>query len=200
MVTIIGENDWSAVIFFVICLCVILIVSWILLRIFQAVGAMVIYYWRGGLSKFDIKLRCILDGDAGHGMEYVSTILEKEGSQRVEGPEGLEYVLETSPVMVKHHRRVHKHNRIPYMTSIVAEVKMRFGTPQKTLSNEKAVHRYASELMRKHGLRPTHARQMLPLVVAASFIPDKWEVKASQLSSCDLARERLEVAPPQPTN
>ncbi len=204
MVTIIGEIDWSAVILVIICLCIvgsaIALLGWMLLRMTRAVGRLAIYLWHGRLTKLDLRLLRILDSNSGLGMEYVTTSLELEGNQRVEGPEGLEYSLETSPVVCKQHRRVKKYNRIPYMTSVVAEVKVRFGTPTRTQSNEKAVHRYASEIMRKHGLRPTHARQLLPSIVAASFIPDKWEVKAAKMSSCSVALERLSLMPNHQSN
>jgi len=85
------------------------------------------------------------------------------------------------PIDEKQHRRVR--SKKPYMSAVIAEVKTRFGTPTFTAANERAVRRFAMEIMRKHGVRHTEARRMLPLIVNASFIPDKWERQGARMLS-----------------
>lgn len=83
------------------------------------------------------------------------------------------------PVDEKNHRRVKK--RMPYVQGVVAEVKVRFGTPSQTAANDRAVRRFASEIMRKHGIRFSEVRRLLPIIVNAVFVPDKWELKAARM-------------------
>jgi hypothetical protein len=92
------------------------------------------------------------------------------------------------PVEEKQHRRVR--NKKLYSQCVIAEVKVRFGTATRTVANERAVARFASEIMRKHGLRHTEARKLLPTIVQCIFVPDQWELHAAKLSSCSLASER----------
>lgn len=83
------------------------------------------------------------------------------------------------PIDEKVHRRVHR--RMPYQQRVLAEVKVRFETPSYTQANRKAVRAFAAEIMKKHGIRYSEARRMMPDIVAATFIPDKWELKAARM-------------------
>jgi hypothetical protein len=102
-----------------------------------------------------------------------------------------QFVME--PVEQKQHRRIR--SKKVYVASVIAEVKVRFGTAKMTAANEKAVMRFASDIMRKHGVRHTVIRKYLPTIVSACFVPDKWELKGAALSACPAAiGRRAELA------
>jgi hypothetical protein len=92
------------------------------------------------------------------------------------------------PIEIQHHRRIHAPQ--PYCQAVIAEVKVRFGTPKRTAANERSVHRFASEIMRKHGVRHTEARRIIPLIMESVFTPDKWEIEAMKVGSSPFAMAR----------
>lgn len=92
----------------------------------------------------------------------------------------VKYTLE--PIEEKNHRRVNRKRN--YTAAVIAEVKVRFGVAKRSAANERAIQRYAAEIMRKHGVRHTVVRKLLPIITEAIFIPDKWEVEAARISNC----------------
>jgi len=74
-------------------------------------------------------------------------------------------------------------NRKHYMSSVICEAKNRFGTPEDTKANRLAVRRYCLDLMNKHGLRPTHIAQVLPVCVSLVFTNSDSDIYAKELES-----------------
>jgi len=89
--------------------------------------------------------------------------------------------LNVQPVEVPNHRRVRKGRQMKYMNCILAECKAKFGTPVQNEANRKAVQRFAGKLMSGHGLRPSHIREYLPMVVSMTFVPTEAEVRAMSM-------------------
>lgn len=100
-------------------------------------------------------------------------------------------VLINEPLEVKEHRRVHTRHREQYAAALLATIKLKFGVPRRTEANRQAIHRYAAELMRGHGLRPTDAARVLPYVVHAAFIPNDDEINAARWLETELAKTRM---------
>jgi len=89
--------------------------------------------------------------------------------------------LDHARVEVTQHRRVRKGKQMQYMNCIMAEIKGKFGTPSHNEANRKAVQRFANSVMVRHGLRPTHIRQYLPMLVDLSFVPSEREVESMRI-------------------
>jgi len=73
-------------------------------------------------------------------------------------------------------------NRGNYTRTVVHECKNRFGRPERTAANVLAVRRYALDIMTRHGLRPTHVQQQLPMVVELVFVRSAAEAEAEHLT------------------
>jgi hypothetical protein len=58
------------------------------------------------------------------------------------------------------------------------------------MANRRAVQRVAREEMREFNLRKTVAASVIPLIVEATFVPSKWEVRAAEVSNSCLAQAR----------
>jgi len=95
------------------------------------------------------------------------------------------------PVEVKLHRRVHKKHKRPYMVALLAQVKVKFGTPARNAANTGAIRKYCAAIMSEHGVRPTDQRQLLPTIIALAYVPDQWEVEADKLMESAPVLERL---------
>lgn len=91
------------------------------------------------------------------------------------------------PALVELHRGVRKGRQMQYMNAVIAECKVKFGVPSNKTSNRLAVERFASGVMKKHGMRPSHIRQYLPLIVKMVFVPDKWQVEAERVAGARTA-------------
>ncbi len=65
-----------------------------------------------------------------------------------------------------------------YVAALAQETKNRFGQPARTSANLLAVRKYALDRMTKHGLRPTHIHETLPLVVELTFAESATEAEA----------------------
>lgn len=108
------------------------------------------------------------------------------------GPSSV-YRLAQDVVEVKRHRRVRKHNR--YARAVAAEIKNRLGCPAPNAANLLAVRRMANNIMEKHGVRPSHIRQTIELVVAGVFVPDEEDLRGAKvLQSVSVAALREELA------
>jgi len=87
-------------------------------------------------------------------------------------------------------RRIRAGLKGNYCREITAAVKAKFGTPKPTEANLRAVRRYATEVMRENNLRHTHIQRVLPLIIAAAFVPDKYELAGMEMASCMVALDR----------
>lgn len=102
------------------------------------------------------------------------------GVSRVKQPQFIE--INGTPIKTDYHRKVKKDGQMKYMNAIIAECKVKFGVPLNTSANHKAIERFAGNQMKSHGVRPTHIRKFLPMIVKMVFIPDKWQIEAERLS------------------
>jgi hypothetical protein len=74
-------------------------------------------------------------------------------------------------------------NRTPYMVTVVAEVKNRFGKPVRNAANMLAVRKFALDIMVRHGVRPTHINRMMDVVVGMVFVSNDNELYSEELMS-----------------
>lgn len=96
-------------------------------------------------------------------------------------------VMDSTPVKVKNHRRLHGGKRDAYARMVLSEVKAKFGVPANTPVNQLAVRRYAHGAMKAHGLRATDMEKLLPYVVAATFVPTEGDIAATLWERSDYA-------------
>lgn len=79
-------------------------------------------------------------------------------------------VLEQSGITERRVRSLQACRRASYLRALVAEAKVRFGTPLNTNANRVTVRRFIAAKMEGHGLRPTHINQNIDLIVEAVFV------------------------------
>jgi len=92
-------------------------------------------------------------------------------------------------------RRVRAGRRQPFMKEVLSCAKNRFGTPANTAANHRVVRRFMLDFMKEHHVRDASIREFMPKLIAAMFVPDKYEMQAMQLANCPLAHARkLEYA------
>lgn len=72
-------------------------------------------------------------------------------------------------------------NRTPYMVCVIAEVKNRFGRPQRNSANYLAVRKFTMDVMIRHGVRPTHINRMIDVVVGMVFVSNDNELYSDEL-------------------
>jgi hypothetical protein len=80
---------------------------------------------------------------------------------------------------VKNHKVVR--NKAKYSKAVLAEAKIRFGTPSMNNANVLAVRRYVVDIMEKHGVRPSHIAEMAPLIVGLCFVKSDAERDADNI-------------------
>nr|QNM36908.1 hypothetical protein [Forsythia suspensa tombusvirus] len=111
-------------------------------------------------------------------------------------PEGVptsNFRLAQDVIEVKTHRRIRHAN--PYARTIIMEIKNRLGCPAPNAANLLAVRRMAINSMERHGVRPTHVRRTVELVVAGVFLPDEHDLRGAKiLQSVSMGALREEVA------
>jgi hypothetical protein len=85
-------------------------------------------------------------------------------------------------------------NRMTYTRRVYDACKVKFGTPKNTEANYKAVWRYAGQLMKEHGMRPSHQAKVLPGLVSKVFVPTVDEMLAQSESRVmrDMMEERFD--------
>ena len=107
--------------------------------------------------------------------DHVST--ESESSNVVVGP----VVLENTNITERRVRSLHSGRRARYLRALVAEAKVRFGTPDNTTANRVVVRRFLVNRMEAHGLRVTHIAQVVDLVIEAVMIMSERERYARRM-------------------
>lgn len=69
-------------------------------------------------------------------------------------------------------RVVLQKHKATYAKRVLEECKSKFGCPEVTKANHRAVWRFAEQIMKDHGLRPSHRVALLPYIVQLCFVPD----------------------------
>lgn len=100
------------------------------------------------------------------------------------------FVRDAEQVVVKKHRRVHKHAKQPFVSGLVAEVKAKFGLMQRTGANELVVRRVLHQRCEELKLRPTHAKQAISRAIELVFMPDSDDAFAERMKASYAARDR----------
>jgi hypothetical protein len=139
-------------------------------------------------------LRSVLDEGGANPVEAIDCVVDTH-------PKGVEEVVMVGDVPIimttpaeqdeaKQKRRIRKGCRGKFVREIVAAVKLRLGTPRPTMANRRAVQRVAREELMEYNLRKVVAASVMPLIVEAVFVPNKWEVQAARVGSSALAVAR----------
>lgn len=104
-------------------------------------------------------------------------------------------------VEVSRHRRLPHHHRGHYASAVVSEIKNRLGCPAPNAANLLAVRRMAINIITKHGLRPSHVREVIEIVVAGVFVPDSSDLRgAKMLASVGISELRSELSDAGPAS
>lgn len=157
-------------------------------------GLLVHRYVKPWLMAENQHLRQVLDEGGANPVEAIDCV---EGTH----PRGVEEVVMVGDVPIimttpaeqgdgKQKRRIRKGCRGKFVREIVAAVKLRLGTPRPTMANRRAVQRVAREELMEYQLRKVVAASVMPLIVEAVFVPNKWEVQAARVGSSALAMAR----------
>nr|WRQ65006.1 tombus P33-like protein [Tolivirales sp.]WRQ65292.1 tombus P33-like protein [Tolivirales sp.] len=101
-----------------------------------------------------------------------------------------DFVLDEEAPKILAHRKVASGMASKYQRAVIAEVRSRFGLVQWNEANKLAVHKFAADIMRRHGVRPTHMEQLLPMIVRMTFVPNEAEVEANVVFNGYQARKR----------
>jgi len=105
-----------------------------------------------------------------------------------EGRATRNYTVCQDVVEVKNHRRVNWKLSGDYVPCVVSEIKNRLGVPKSNAANELAVRRMALQIMTKHGVRPTHIRMYIEVIIQGVFIPDEHDLLAAEMKASNTAR------------
>lgn len=97
-----------------------------------------------------------------------------------EGPSSV-YTCCQDVIEVKSHRRLPHAQRGNYVASVVSEIKNKLGCPAANAANLLAVRRMANNIMRNHGVRPTHIRSVIEVIIAGVFVPDEMDLSAAKM-------------------
>lgn len=156
---------------------------------------------------------------AQHDTMVVAVSEKKDGDSPspVPAPEGAEVVVTAEPIpesgptsvyricqdvveVTRHRRLPHRHNG-HYAAAVVSEIKNRLGCPAANAANLLVVRRMANNIIGKHGLRPSHVREVIELVVAGVFVPDESDLRGAKvLASVGISELRSELANAGPTS
>lgn len=120
-------------------------------------------------------------------------VLTREGDDMIAGwIDGLDSLVDIDLEKVA----VDKRLRRTYVGMVAREVKARdgFGTPAMTVANRLVVQRKVSDIMREHGVRPTHITAIMPQAVALVFIPTEAEIEAQMILASSAAATRRRMA------
>lgn len=117
--------------------------------------------------------RPIADEFHGDSDDIAQLLLDNEGFSEDELPRGITSGVASLVVGTNDEFRVkqlHSGKRRRYQTALVAEAKVRFGTPTDNQANRLTVRRFLTTRMEAHGLRVTHINQSIDLLVEAVMI------------------------------
>jgi len=88
-------------------------------------------------------------------------------------------------------RRISRHRRGEYISGVSGTIKNKLGVPKDNAANRLCVRRMAVQLMDGHGVRPSHQRQVLEVIISMVFIPDEMDILGAQIAASNEARTHL---------
>lgn len=161
----------------------------------SAAAATLLYrYVQPWMQSENAKLRQVLEGGGVNPEEAADLVVSvrPNGVEEVLMIGEVPLIMTTMPEEVDGpcKRRIKKGCRGKFIREIVAAVKLRLGTPKPTMANRRAVQRVAREELQEYNLRKVVAASVIPTIVEAVFVPNKWEVVAAQLGTSMLAQSR----------
>jgi hypothetical protein len=110
------------------------------------------------------------------GMEVVERASAALAAQEIS--QSTVFVIPKEPILHTQHRRIRK-GRVGHARRATLEaIKARFGLPNRTAANAKAVHSFAFNYLMKLGVQEGQICKIIPLVVEAAFVPNRYEVEA----------------------
>jgi len=118
-------------------------------------------------------IHCDVVGDAEDGVGEKRTVEEVHSG---------DVVYDVKTIRVVEHRRVH--NKGGYVRCMVADAKNRFGCPNDNKANRLAVRKYILDAMQRHGVRPTHIANVLPIAIELVFHKSEMELRAEEMARC----------------
>lgn len=102
----------------------------------------------------------------------------------------------TSESVRKDIKLVKSHRRISYAVRVAHVAKASVGLLANTKANELVYARLCRDEMIKHAVRPSHIAHMVPLAVAACFVPLDSDFLAASLRQCSEMQERRALLGP----
>jgi len=129
----------------------------------------------------DVLAHTLITSDESFNDDCVTIVIEADKVESVVG--GVEH--DQSLVKDRRHRRLpHKKSlRNDYVGAVIAEIKMKLGTPVYRDANVAVVRRLARSIMEAHGVRPTHQVQVINTILKGVFIPSQDEIDVSDMLS-----------------
>lgn len=122
--------------------------------------------------------------------QLLSILSGSQDEMMIEDTLVVERPLEEGYAEPKVKRRIRNGRNAPFMREVLSACKNRFGTPTNTAANHRVVRRFMLDYMKSHDVRNASIRQHLPNLVAAMFVPDKYEMQAMRMANCPLAHTR----------
>lgn len=153
------------------------------------------------MDTWEPEMGCATDSlSVGTGLQQTGEVVRP----RTEGKASSNYRVCQDVIEVVNHRRLRigtHHGKAVYVAQVVSGIKNRMGCPKVNEANLLAVRRMAYNTMLKHGLRDSHIRDCIEMVIAGVFVPDAPDLlRAKMLASVGMASLRDEVANAGPLN
>jgi hypothetical protein len=77
--------------------------------------------------------------------------------------------------------KVRRNKPVPYATRVALEARAQVGLLKPGTANTLVYQRICRDIMKEHGVRPTHMALLLPTAVAACFMPSDEDIVASHM-------------------
>lgn len=118
------------------------------------------------------------DGLPTEELEY--PVIEQEANPGFAGL-GLGADIDNTRMTTRSVRRVKHGRKTHYVAKVVSAAKLKFGTPVRSDANILVVRRFLVAMTKAHGLRETHARQVVSIAVEMVFVYDRTELSLAEL-------------------
>jgi len=90
--------------------------------------------------------------------------------------------------------KVRPERKASYISVCASMARVEFGGMKRTEANKMMVHKYIRDVMRDHGVRPSHIALLLPQAVEFAFVENAGEIIARQMRASDAVQTRSEVS------
>lgn len=100
-------------------------------------------------------------------------------------------VVADDSVVVRCHRRIRQKDSFAKLC--LAEARAEFGVPIRNYTNQLAVRRFANGYMKDHKLRAFDRSRLLPMIIAAIFVPTDEDLMGAAWLTCAESKERMKL-------